>query len=53
MKVNSFQSKICLKFVTLHGLCCDLNYTNPSNFQSLEVVDRDSDAQLQATENSN
>ena len=29
----------------------DLNFTNPTNFQSLEVVDRGSETQLQVAEN--
>ena len=32
-------------------ICWDLNLTNPSNFQSLEVVNRNSETQLQVTEN--
>ena len=31
----------------------DLNFTNLTNFQSLEVVDRGSETQLQVTENLN
>ena len=32
-------------------ICWDLNFTNISNFQSLEVVDRGSETQLQVIEN--
>ena len=34
-------------------ICWDLNFTNTTNFQSLEVVDRGSETQLQVTENLN
>ena len=32
-------------------MCWDLHFTNFTNFQSLEVVDRGSETQLQLTEN--
>ena len=34
-------------------MCWDLNLTIKTNFQSLEVVDRGSETQLQVTENLN
>ena len=34
-------------------ICWDLNFTNNTNFQSLEVVDRGSETQLQVAENLN
>ena len=34
-------------------ICWDLNFTNNTNFLSLEVVDRGSETQLQVTENLN
>ena len=34
-------------------ICWDLNFTNYTNFQSLEVVDRCRETQLQVTENLN
>ena len=35
------------------GICWDLNFTNNTNFQSLEIVDRGSETQLQVAENLN
>ena len=46
------KSKICFQFCSTH-ICCDLNFTNNTNFQSLEVVDRASETQLQVAENLN
>ena len=34
-------------------ICWDLNFINNTNFQSLEVVDRGSETQLQVAENLN
>ena len=34
-------------------ICWDLNFTNNTNFQSLEVVDSGKETQLQVTENLN
>ena len=34
-------------------ICWDLNFTNNTNFQSLKVVDRGSETQLQVAENLN
>ena len=42
-----FQREICRTSVKLRYL----NLANPSNFQSLEAVDRSSETQLQVTEN--
>ena len=45
-------SKMCFQFWNT-DICRDLNFTNNTNFQSLEVVDRGSETQLQVTENLN
>ena len=44
------KSVIGLKYVIFTKYAI-LNLTNPSNFQSLEAVDRGSETQLQVTEN--
>ena len=46
------KSKICFKSWNT-DICLDLNVANNTIFQSLEVVDRGSDPQLQVTENLN
>ena len=45
------KSKYAFNLETL--IWCDLNFTNDTNFQSLEVVDRGSKTQLQVAENLN
>ena len=40
-------------FTDIHDICQDLNFTNNTNFQSHEVVDRGSETQLKVAENLN
>ena len=46
------KSKMCFQSWNT-DICWDLNFTNNTNLQSLEVVDRGSETQLQVTENLN
>ena len=43
----------CAFYIETLDICWELNFTNNTNFQSLEVVCRGSETQLQVTENSN
>ena len=45
--------KYAFNYETLITICWDLVFANHTHFQSLEVVDRGSETQLQVTENLN
>ena len=46
------KNKICLQSRNT-DICWDLNFTNNTNFQAFEVVDRGSETQLRVAENLN
>ena len=48
---NIFENDICRKSEIIDNF--DLNLTNSANFRSLEVVNRGSETQIQASENVN
>ena len=50
--IQLLKVKMCFQFWNT-DICWDFNLTNNTNFQSLEVVDRGSETQLQVTENLN